>query len=182
MPTQFTALTKSTGEPVRLDLRGNWNASTNSPALVSSTGILGEAYRVSTAGSTTLNGISTWAVEDYVYFDGSVWRKDDHNNATGFTPGNITEVTATTYAILTTDDTVLVNQASAAAVTLTLPTGASHGSKRVQVKDKRGSATTYNITINTSGGETIDAGASLVLNQNYAAVDLVFNGTEWSIL
>lgn len=80
MGTQFTTLTKSTGEVVQLDLLGNWDASTNTPTLVSSTGTIGQTYRVSVAGTTTLNGISSWAVEDYVYFDGSAWQKDDHNN------------------------------------------------------------------------------------------------------
>lgn len=54
---------------------GTWNASTNSPTLVSSTGGNGGYYQVSTAGTTTLDGISSWAVGDFVFFNGSVWLK-----------------------------------------------------------------------------------------------------------
>jgi hypothetical protein len=95
--------------------------------------------------------------------------------------GDITEITGTSYSILVTDDTVLVNQASAAVVTLTLPTGASHNTKRVQIKDKKGTASSFNITVNRSGGDTIDGATSLLLDADRVGVELVFNGTEWSI-
>ena len=53
--------------------QGTWNASTNTPTLVSSTGTSGYYYIVSVAGSTTLNGISSWAVGDVAVFNGTVW-------------------------------------------------------------------------------------------------------------
>lgn len=53
-----------------------WNASTNTPTLTSSTvGSAGIMYIVSVPGTTTLNGISSWAIEDYAYFTGGVWTK-----------------------------------------------------------------------------------------------------------
>lgn len=56
---------------------GTWNANTNSPTLTSSTGTKGTLYKVSTAGSTALNGVSTWLVGDLVFFDGTTWDKID---------------------------------------------------------------------------------------------------------
>lgn len=50
--------------------QGTWNASTNTPALVSSIGTSGHVYKVATAGTTTLDDGSTWAVGDFVVFDG----------------------------------------------------------------------------------------------------------------
>jgi len=44
-----------------LNYVGTWNASTNTPTLVSGTGTKGDYYVVSVAGSTSLNGISNWA-------------------------------------------------------------------------------------------------------------------------
>ena len=41
-----------------LTFKGNWNASTNTPTLVSGTGVTGEFYIVSVAGSTNLDGIT----------------------------------------------------------------------------------------------------------------------------
>jgi hypothetical protein len=60
-----------------LSYQGTWNASTNAPALVSSTGTKGYFYTVSTAGATTLDGISQWNVGDNVAFNGTVWEKID---------------------------------------------------------------------------------------------------------
>lgn len=54
---------------------GTWNASTNTPALASGTGIFGRYYTVSTNGSTNLDGITSWTTADKALFDGSVWRK-----------------------------------------------------------------------------------------------------------
>ena len=61
-----------------LDFQGLWNADTNTPTLVSSTGTEGHAYVVSVAGSTNLDGISDWGVGDWAVFTGGVWRKVDN--------------------------------------------------------------------------------------------------------
>lgn len=57
--------------------QGTWNANTNTPTLVSSVGVKGFYYKVSVAGTTTLDGISQWNVGDTVIFDGTVWDKID---------------------------------------------------------------------------------------------------------
>lgn len=57
------------------ELAGSWNASTNSPALVSSTGTTGQVYRVTTAGSTVLDDVATWAVGEFAVYDGTEWLK-----------------------------------------------------------------------------------------------------------
>jgi len=56
-------------------VNGEWNASTNIPSLASSVGIENYAYRVSVAGSTSLNGVSDWNVDDFIIFSGVAWRK-----------------------------------------------------------------------------------------------------------
>lgn len=55
--------------------QGTWNASTNSPTLASSSGTKGYFYRVSTAGSTDLDDVTSWAENDYAVFDGREWLK-----------------------------------------------------------------------------------------------------------
>lgn len=61
--------------------RGTWNATTNSPTLVSSTGTAGDYFIVSVAGSTNLDGITSWNVGDWAVFNGSVWQKVDNTDA-----------------------------------------------------------------------------------------------------
>lgn len=58
-----------------LQYQGTWNATTNSPALVSGTGTKGWYYKVSVAGATTIDGISSWLVGDSIVFDGTTWDK-----------------------------------------------------------------------------------------------------------
>jgi hypothetical protein len=58
---------------------GTWNASTNSPMFVSGTGTAGYMYKVTTAGTTTLDGISSWNIGDIAVFSGitNTWNKID---------------------------------------------------------------------------------------------------------
>jgi hypothetical protein len=56
--------------------QGTWNATTNSPALADGTGIAGHYYTVLTAGTQTFGDKSlVFAVGDYVYYNGKVWRQ-----------------------------------------------------------------------------------------------------------
>jgi hypothetical protein len=64
-----------------LSYQGTWNASTNTPTLVSSTGTKGYYYVVSVAGSTDLNGITDWVIGDWAVFNGSAWQKVDNTDA-----------------------------------------------------------------------------------------------------
>ena len=63
-----------------LNYQGTWNASTNTPTLVSSSGTKGYYYVVSVAGSTNLNGITDWQVGDWAVYNGSVWQKIDNTD------------------------------------------------------------------------------------------------------
>jgi hypothetical protein len=63
-----------TGETLAaLDYKGTWNATTNVPALTSSAGTQGNLYKVAVAGSTTLDGVASWSVGDYLVFNGDIW-------------------------------------------------------------------------------------------------------------
>jgi hypothetical protein len=61
-----------------LTYKGLWNAATNTPTLASGVGTTGDYYVVSVPGTTTLDGISSWAAGDWAIFNGSVWEK--YNN------------------------------------------------------------------------------------------------------
>lgn len=50
--------------------QGTWDVSTNTPALNSGVGTSGYVYKVSVAGTRTLDAASSWSVGDYVVFDG----------------------------------------------------------------------------------------------------------------
>jgi hypothetical protein len=78
--------------------QGTWNASTNTPTLVSSVGTNGHYYIVSVAGSTNLDGITDWKVGDWAIFAGAAWEKVDNTDS-------VSSVNGFTGAVsLTTDD------------------------------------------------------------------------------
>ena len=94
-----------------LNYKGTWNASTNTPTLVSSVGTKGDYYVVSFAGTTNLNGVTDWQINDWAVFNGSVWEKIDNtdlvvsvNGQTGVVVLNAANVgaAANTVNILTT--------------------------------------------------------------------------------
>jgi hypothetical protein len=91
--------------------QGTWNASTNTPTLTSSVGTLGFYYVVSTAGSTNLDGISTWAIGDWAVYNGSAWQKVAASGSSAFATLTVTGLTGYMYA----------NGASAVTASTTIP-------------------------------------------------------------
>jgi hypothetical protein len=54
---------------------GTWDATANNPTLTTGVGTEGYVYRVATAGTTKLDAVSTWVLNDYLIFDGKAWQK-----------------------------------------------------------------------------------------------------------
>lgn len=100
-----------------LNYKGTWNASTNTPTLVSSVGNKGDYYVVSVAGTTNLDGITDWQVNDWAIFNGSVWEKVDNTDL-------VTSVNGQTGAVVLTASNV---GAAANTVNVIAGTGLSGG-------------------------------------------------------
>jgi hypothetical protein len=79
-----------------VNYEGTWNASTNTPTLVSSVGTKGDYYVVSVTGSTNLNGITTWTQGDWAIFNGTAWEKVDNTDLVTSVAGRTGAVTLTT--------------------------------------------------------------------------------------
>lgn len=92
-------------------------------------------------------------------------------------PVTVTNVTTPTYTALATDYFLCVNTATNA-VTITLPTGVL-GTVYI-IKDCSGNADNNPITINGTG-DLVD-GSSATINVPYGSIEVIFNGTEWSIV
>ena len=89
------------------------------------------------------------------------------NVINGLAPTIITAAIAS-YAVSTTDSTVLINKTVAASTQLVLPSGASKVGS-VLVKDLKGNAGTFTTTITFSGGETADGLTVVPINVDYGA-------------
>ena len=58
-----------------MEIKGDWDASLNSPSLANGTGNMGDVYRCSVAGSVNFGaGSVTFIVGDLVYYTGSIWQ------------------------------------------------------------------------------------------------------------
>jgi hypothetical protein len=82
-----------------LSYQGSWNASTNIPTLASGTGTQGYFYVVSVSGSTNLDGITDWGVNDWAVFNGTAWQKIDNSETVVSVNGQTGAVTLTTTNI-----------------------------------------------------------------------------------
>ena len=128
--------------------QGTWNASTNSPTLTSSVGTNNNYYVVSTAGTTTLNGISLWSVGDWAIFNGttSAWEKINGSSSEAFTSLTVTGLTGYMYA----------NGTSAVTASTTIPTTSLSGTiTNAQLANS--SITVNSTSISLGGNGTITA-------------------------
>lgn len=62
--------------------QGDWDANTNTPDLTTATPNNGDFYIVSVAGSTDLNGITTWNVNDWAIYTSSGWVRNISSEVT----------------------------------------------------------------------------------------------------
>jgi hypothetical protein len=83
------------------------------------------------------------------------------------------------YTALTSDNIVVVNRSTGSATTITLPASPTSGEIKI-IKDGKGDAATNNITIQ-GNGKNIDGTATQVINVNYGAFSLAYNGTQWNV-
>lgn len=89
--------------------KGTWNANTNTPTLVSSTGTQGDYYVVNVAGTTNLDGITDWEIGDWAIFNGSVWQKVDNTDAVSSVNGQVGTVVLNAANVGAVANTVFVN-------------------------------------------------------------------------
>lgn len=83
-----------------MEYQGNWDASTNTPSLADGTGNAGDVYRVNVAGTQDLgSGSQTFAIGDWVVYNGTIWEKSINSNAVVSVNGQSGIVTLTTTDI-----------------------------------------------------------------------------------
>lgn len=73
----------------------------------------------------------------------------------------------------------ITNTAAPRTVTLNVPADPGMLGTIQVVKDASGGAGTNNITVSPAGGKLIDGAASKVINSNYGAMRLYWDGTNW---
>lgn len=128
-----------------VNYQGAWNASTNLPALTSSVGTKGYYYVVTTAGTTSLNGINDWKLGDWVIFNGSTWDKVDNTDS-------VISVNGFTGAISLTTDNI------------------SEGSSNLYYTNTRARGAISLTTTGTSGAATYSSSTGVLNIPQYQSV------------
>jgi hypothetical protein len=78
-----------------VNYQGTWNASTNSPTIpTASSSNKGYYYKVSVAGSTSIDGETDWKVGDWIISNGTTWDKVDNTESVSSVFGRTGAVTA----------------------------------------------------------------------------------------
>ena len=91
-------------------------------------------------------------------------------------PGT-TSVEATSYTVIDSDKTLLVDDDTAGgAVTITLPAAGAAVDRKLEIK-KLG--TTGSVTIDADGSETIDGALTVVLTAQYESTTIRSDGSAW---
>lgn len=130
-----------------------------------------------TAGSsvTAIRGTSSFDSTQFTVTDGFV-----QISGAGTTTLNYTNVNTTPYVVLPTDQYLGVDS-SGAPIQINLPDAPATG-RTFNIKDRTGSANTNAITVTTVGGVVlIDGSATYVMNTQYAAINVLFDGTTYQI-
>jgi hypothetical protein len=181
--------------------QGVWNATTNTPAIASGVGTKGQYYKVSTAGTTSIDGNANWSAGDLIIFDGTVWEQvqggssdvisvfgrvgavtlqsSDVTTALGFTPYSA----ANPNNYISANQTITVSGdatgSGTTSITLTLAnSGVVAGTYTKVTVDAKGRVTTGNslnaTDINTALGFTVQNTTHIIRETPSGAV----NGTN----
>jgi len=180
--------------------QGTWNASTNTPTLSNGVGTKGYYYVVSVAGSTNLDGITSWNVGDWAIFNGTVWQKVDNTDAVtsvnGYTGtvvltntdisgfGSMSTQNANAVAITggtingttigATTATTGAFTTATASTSLTTPIVQASNSGGLSLKNSAG---TTQISVGAGGGDNASINVSTNLNGTNAQIDISPTGT-----
>jgi hypothetical protein len=127
----------------------------------------GNALQSGTLGSSQDGYVLTWV-------NGSSQYQPKPTNASNFVINRVT----TSYPVVASDQIISIGTTSGP-ISITLPASPILG-KWFIIKDAAGLASSNNITI-VGNGHNIDGAATLILNLNYQALNVVYDGVGWII-
>jgi hypothetical protein len=164
-----------------VNYEGTWNASTNTPTLVSSVGTKGDYYVVSVTGSTNLNGITTWTQGDWAIFNGTAWEKVDNTDLVTSVAGRTGAITLTTADVgglgtMSTQNvsSVAITGGTATLTSLTTATVQATNSGGLSLKNSAG---TTQLSMGGGGGDNLSLNVSTNINGTNAQIDISPTGT-----
>tara|TARA_Y100000114_G_scaffold98049_1_gene91226 strand:- start:5736 stop:6836 length:1101 start_codon:yes stop_codon:yes gene_type:complete len=122
----------------------------------------------------------TTAVTSFDFVGAGVTATNSSNNVTVTIPGGINySRTAVTTTITASTSARIMGVSASSAIEIRLPAASGYSAGQFfTIKDEAGNANTNNITVLTTGGETIDGSTSIILESPHAAVNIYSDGTS----
>ena len=122
----------------------------------------------------------TTGVTSFDFVGAGVTATNSSNNVTVTIPGGIDySRTAVTTTITASVNSRILGVSASSALEIRLPAASGYSAGQFfTVKDEAGNANTNNITILTTGGETIDGRTSIILESSHAAVNIYCDGSS----
>jgi hypothetical protein len=145
-----------------LNYQGTWDANANNPTLVSGVGTKGFMYKVSVAGTTTIDGNSQWNVGDIIAYDGATWDKIDGVSS------EVTSVFGRTGAVVLESSDIITAWGTQAANTFLAAPSASSGA----VAFRTLAPTDLPLATPTAAG-AVTAGAGLTVTAGVMAANVL---------
>ena len=115
--------------------------------------------------------LSSLIPADILTYDGTKWVNIQDLNTLGYT--NIITV-ASNYTALLTNIVILCN----GLLTVTLPTAIGNQGKTYHIKN----IGPQTVTINTTGGQTVDGSAGILITKRYNSYMIISNGSNWFVV
>jgi len=153
-----------------LNYKGSWDSLGNTPTIVSGIGIAGEFYKVSvpSTGVTTIDGESTWTIDDQISFNGTIWQRIPNTNIDN------TPVELSVNTTITQLDTVYLVNTSVSDVTITIPDAiVSNGGKEVQVIKNSGD---FNVLVETVSSQDIGTLTTQTISKTSKGLTMISRG------
>ncbi len=101
------------------------------------------------------------------------------NTTTSKVIDTVVSVDAATYAVLATDNKILVTYSATGACTVTIPTAEiAVVGRKLSILDSGGDSSTSNITVATEASETIDGAATATISTDNGSLNLVSDGSN----
>ncbi len=153
-------------------------SSGSASAISISTSAILNLSEVNSSNTNVITGAGTISLSDIYFPQSSTVNTTTQVPYVSFNDA-VKVVTPGAYPYTTVPQDALIKVDTSSARTI-VPLASPTTGQRHIIKDTVGSAAANNITV-TPSGKNIDGAASSTINVNYGSIEIIYNGTEWSI-